>query len=138
MQIMYECRGRQFDPIHLHTDIRNIKETYQQNGCDFWILQESEHIVGSVALRLLNSTEGIGEIKRYFVHPNFQGQGFGHKLITHAIDVAARQQLKALRLDTMKSAERALTIFKANGFYEIKKYNNNDIADLFMEKNLSI
>lgn len=138
VQKMYECRGHLFDPITLQPDIRSIKETYQKNGGDFWVLHNSAHIMGSIALKIFDPIEDIGEIKRYFVHPSVQGQGLGHQLMTHAIEAAKRNRLKKLRLDTMKSSERALKIFKANGFYAIEKYNNNDIAEIFMEKDLWI
>ena len=137
LQAVCKSRGLVFDPIGQHSDIRNIELVYQSNGGDFWVLESVGSIVGTIALKIIDRKESVGEIKRYFVLPANQGQGLGQKLIGHAIDVAISNGLKKLRLDTMKSSKVAFSIFRKNGFYEIEKYNDNEVAEIFMEKILS-
>ena len=134
LQAMCESRGQKFDPTGRQSDIRNIEAVYQGDGGDFWVLQSAGSIVGSIALKVVDREKRIGEIKRYFVLPSFQGQGLGRSLIGHAIDVAVGNGLERLRLDTMKSSQVALSIFRKNGFHAIEKYNDNDVAEIFMEK----
>jgi RimJ/RimL family protein N-acetyltransferase len=134
MKIMYETRGLNFDPLGLQSDIRQIDNVYFLNGGNFWLLKEKNNkVIGSVGLKILDEIGRIGEIKRFFVLPEYQGNGFGKLLLKTAIDYAKERELRRVRLDTMKSSIVAQAIFKQVGFYEIPKYNNNDIAELFLE-----
>jgi putative acetyltransferase len=136
LHIMQKSRGYPFDRLNLPPDIQNIKSTYQDCGGDFWIIENNDSIIGSIAIRTIDFQAQIGEIKRYFVLPAYQRQGIGGKLMAHAINFAIGAGLNKIRLDTMKQSEPAMIVFKKYGFYEIAKYNNNDVAEIFMEKNL--
>jgi putative acetyltransferase len=133
---MQKLRGNPFDRENLPPDIQNIQNGYQEYHGDFWILEKTSEIVGCVAFRCIDAEAQIGEIKRYFVAPDYQNQGIGSKLIEHAINFAIKSGFKKIRLDTMKKSKSAIAIFKRNGFYEIPKYNNNPVAEIFMEKEL--
>ncbi len=137
LQVMQESRGNPFDRANLPSDILNIKETYQDCGGDFWVLESNQMIIGCIAIRTIDSAERIGEIKRYFVLPSHQRQGIGKMLMDHAISFATQKSLNKIRLDTMKKYESAMSVYLKNGFYEISKYNDNHIAEIFMEKSLN-
>lgn len=134
MNIIYSVRGYKFDPSGLHSDVRNINGIYKFSGGDFWIIKENDLIIGSIALKIINQIEKIGEIKRYFVLPNYQGKGFGKMLMEYLINESKNRGLLKLRLDTMKESVKAISIFTKYGFYKIEKYNNNDFAEIFMER----
>lgn len=102
LQIMQESRGNPFDRANLPPDILKIKETYQDCGGDFWVLESNQMIIGCIAIRTIDAAERIGEIKRYFVLPSHQRQGIGKKLMDHAISFATQNRLNKIRLDTMK------------------------------------
>jgi ribosomal protein S18 acetylase RimI-like enzyme len=137
LQIMQTSRGYPFDRLNLPPDIKNIKETYQDCGGEFWALEDNNLIIGSIAVRTIDSENKILEIKRYFVLPSYQKQGVGAKLMAHAISFAEKNGFNKIRLDTMRKSEAAMIVFKKHGFYEIPKYNNNHIAEIFMEKSLN-
>jgi putative acetyltransferase len=136
LQIMFASCGQAFDPAGRHSDIRHIAERYQRDGGDFWVLTSGNTLIATIALKIIDGAAGIGEIKRYFVLPDLQGQGIGAQLINHAIAAARARRLKILRLDTMKNSLAALSIFRKKSFYEIEKYNANEVAEIFMEKTL--
>lgn len=136
LQLICDSRGHSFDPKGRQSDIRHIAQIYQRDGGDFWVMQSGGAIIGCIALKALDPQLGIAEVKRYFVSPARQGQGLGQKLIAHALAHATKNQFVTLRLDTMKSSHAALHIFKKIGFYEIAKYNDNDVAEIFMERTL--
>jgi len=134
MKEMYEYRGYSFDPTGLQSDIRQIEKVYFSTGGQFWVIKEDDNrIIGSIALKIIDEEEGIGEIKRFFVLPEYQGEGKGKLLMWKAIDYARSINLKKVRLDTMKGSIVARAIFQDFGFMEIPKYNDNDIAELFYE-----
>ncbi|MGL4995528.1 MAG: GNAT family N-acetyltransferase, partial [Deefgea sp.] len=131
LQIMQESRGDTFDRFNLPQDIQNIKETYQDCGGEFWMLEDNNSIIGSIAIRVIDLEKKIGEVKRYFVLPSYQRLGIGGKLMAHAIKFATEGGLSKIRLDTMKKSESAMIVFKKYDFYEIPKYNNNHVAEIF-------
>ncbi|KAF3884347.1 MULTISPECIES: GNAT family N-acetyltransferase [Nostocales] len=135
-EIMYSSRGYKFDPTGLHSDIRNIENIYQTPGGNFWIMIENSAVIGSIGLKILNKVDKIGEIKRYFVLPSCQGKGIGTLLMEHLLLNAKENELYILRLDAMKKSIAARKIFEKYGFQEINKYNENEIAEIFMELKL--
>jgi GNAT superfamily N-acetyltransferase len=90
----------------------------------------------SIGLKVLDRENSIAEIKRFFLLPEFQGFGYGKFLMKTAIDYAEEIKLRKIRLDTMKQAMTAQAIFRKFGFYEIPRYNNNEMAEYFYEINM--
>lgn len=130
---MYEARGMVFDPEGLHYDLSHVDLSYMDKG-GFWLLKDRDNnVAGSIGLRLLEEANRIGEIKRYFILPEFQGRGYGKLLMQTALDYGRREGFRLLRLDTMKQAVKAQSIFKQFGFTEIPRYNDNPMADYFYE-----
>ncbi|QIR35928.1 GNAT family N-acetyltransferase [Tolypothrix sp. PCC 7910] len=136
LEITLSYTGYKFDPTGLHSDIRNIEKIYQSPGGNFWIMIENGAVIGSIALKILNKIDKIGEIKRYFVLPLYQGKGIGTLLMEHLLLNAQKNELNILRLDTMRKSTAARKIFEKYEFQEINKYNANEVAEIFMELKL--
>jgi ribosomal protein S18 acetylase RimI-like enzyme len=90
---------------------------------------------GCVALRRLD--ERTCEMKRLFVRPENRGRGIGEELATRILQVAVLRGYKAVRLDTLPTMPRAVSLYRSLGFQEIKPYIYNPLPGaLFMEKEL--
>ena len=137
LKFTYNAMGLEYQPDGLQSDTRKIREIYFNNGGFFWVAKDKNSIVGSIALKMINLDKRIGEIKRYFVLPSVQNKGIGSMLMEQLIVRAQKSGLSKLRLDTMKNSTKALSIFRKFGFKEIEKYNDNDIAEIFMELDIS-
>jgi ribosomal protein S18 acetylase RimI-like enzyme len=133
---MYSERGLKYEPEGKHNDLRNIPSIYQIDGGGFWVIVNDEKIIGAAGLKILDRANGIGEVKRMAVLPECQGKGYGRLLLDNLIDEARRKSFCILRLDTMKSYEKALNLYRSSGFYEIEPYNDNSVAEVYMEKKL--
>jgi len=133
MKTMYVSRGYVFDPEGLHSDIRSIEMLYIKTGGGFWLLKEEQNVIGTIGLKGIDSENRIGEIKRFFVLPEYQDKGYGKSMMSQIIEFARQAGFIKLRLDTEKQSYKAISVFRSFGFYEIPKYNNNDIAEIFME-----
>jgi putative acetyltransferase len=133
MITMYASRGFVFDPEGLHSDIRSIELIYGETEGGFWLLKEEQSVIGTIGLKVIDSKKRIGEIKRFFVLPEYQDKGYGKSMMSQIVQFARQAELTKLRLDTEKQSYRALSVFRSFGFYEIPKYNDNDIAEIFME-----
>ena len=88
---------------------------------------------GCAALK--NIGDGIGEVKRIFVHDEFRGRGVGGLLMARLERAAVELGLRALRLDTNRKLGAQALFFK-QGYAPIHDYNGNEFADLWMEKRI--
>ena len=102
------------------------------SGC-LLLATENDQTSGCVALRRIG--EGVGEMKRLYVRPEFRGQGLGRNLIGAVIEAAREIGYHAIRLDTLPGKmDQAIAMYRSFGFKNIEPYYNNPVPDAaFME-----
>lgn len=94
---------------------------------------QGERLAGCVALRKLE--DGICEMKRLYVRPEFRGSGAGRVLAQRIIAEARAAGYRRMRLDTIAGKmDRAISLYRSLGFVEIPPYGSHPIpGTLFME-----
>jgi GNAT superfamily N-acetyltransferase len=89
---------------------------------------------GCGGVRLLDAD--TAEIKRMWLHPSMRGRGAGWALLNaleaRAVDLGASRGV----LDTNVTLTSALALYRANGWVEIERYNDNDEATHWFAKDL--
>ncbi|MBM6803656.1 GNAT family N-acetyltransferase [Mediterraneibacter glycyrrhizinilyticus] len=108
-----------------------------QSGRDFehfWCLFDGEGIIGTAALKKLNS--GQCELKSLYLLEQYHKRGLGRLLLNTAIQEAKRNGYGEIYLDTLSSSKRAVHLYEKAGFEQTERYNDNYTADIFMVLNL--
>ncbi|HXJ88028.1 MAG TPA: GNAT family N-acetyltransferase [Candidatus Binatia bacterium] len=107
---------------------------------DYWppdgrllLAEYGGQLAGCVALHKLE--DGICEMKRLYLRPDFRGKGLGRALAGRIISEARQIGYQRMRLDTIEPVMKdAVAMYRRIGFREIAPYCNNPIAGaLYME-----
>jgi ribosomal protein S18 acetylase RimI-like enzyme len=115
-------------------DILKIKETYLDNGGDFFVACLGEEVVGMGALKKVDDT--TGEIKRMRVNINHQRKGIGTKILEKLLERAKDIGYKKIILDTSENQKAAKQLYERYGFKEFHRKPTAHIEMIFYEKNL--
>jgi DNA-binding MarR family transcriptional regulator/GNAT superfamily N-acetyltransferase len=90
--------------------------------------------IGCVGLK---GTGGeVAEIKRLWTCPTARGFGVAKRLMQAAETVARELAITTLRLDTNSALQEALKMYRASGWVEIDRFNEDPYPDHFFEKHL--
>ncbi len=97
-----------------------------------------DRAAGAIALRPL-SDQGICEMKRLYVRPEFRGSGLGRKLVDAVLAAAHGIGHTHMRLDTVAGKmDAAIRMYRGYGFREIEAYTANSQENvIYMELELS-
>lgn len=100
----------------------------------FLVAYEEGRPVGCAALRRLEP--GVGEIRHVWVHPDARRLGLARRLLTELERQAVERGYGVVRLDTHASLSEAQAMYRACGYTEIPRYDDNVYAAYWFEKSL--
>ena len=115
-------------------EVRDLPGDYAlPSGRLLLALADDGEAAGCAALRDLGN--GVCEMKRLFVRPNFRGQRLGWQLAEMILAEARAIGYQHIRLDTLPGKmDRAIAMYRTLGFKDIAAYYNNPVAGAaFME-----
>jgi ribosomal protein S18 acetylase RimI-like enzyme len=71
-----------------------------------------------------------------WVAPDARGLGLGRRLLAELERHAREAGVRTLRLDTNRALTEAIELYRAAGFEEIERFNDEPHADHFFAKSL--
>lgn len=100
----------------------------------FLVARRRETALGTIAFRVI--APGHAEMKRMFVRPESRGGGLGRRLIDAIEDVARRQGLVRMSLETGIWQPEAIGLYRSAGYAECPPFGEYkpDPLSLFMSK----
>ncbi len=100
----------------------------------FLLAREGGRVVGCGGVQTIG--DGVGEVKRMWVHDGSRGTGLGTRLLGALEERCAALGHRLVRLDTNGELVEALALYRRAGYREIDRYNDNPYAERFFEKPL--
>ena len=77
------------------------------------------------------------EIKRMWVAPSARGLGVGRRILAELEAHARRRRVKVVRLETNRSLDEAISLYRSAGYDEVDAFNDEPYAHHWFEKRLS-
>ncbi|MDR7085792.1 GNAT superfamily N-acetyltransferase [Aeromicrobium panaciterrae] len=81
--------------------------------------------------------EGVAEIKRMWVAKDARGRGLAGRIRRRLEELAVELGHDVVRLDTNRALTNAIEMYRAAGYADIERYNDNPYADFWFEKRLT-
>ncbi len=106
-------------------------------GGNIFLVKDGEKIIGCVALMKIEN--GVFELTKMAISPEYQGKKIGQELMEHTLDFARKQDWDHLIIFSNRKLENAIYIYKKYGFREIPIGENNPYTrgDIKMRLDLS-
>ncbi|HMB00563.1 MAG TPA: GNAT family N-acetyltransferase, partial [Spirochaetota bacterium] len=95
-------------------DIGNITANYQNDGDHFFVCEDNNRIIGTVAVKQEDKKTAL--LRRLFLNPNYRGKGIGKQLIQTAIDFAKSKKFKMIYFDGNNHMLHIKSILEKVGF----------------------
>jgi len=105
-----------------------------------YLLRVDGRAIGTGALRKLE--EGVGEIKRMYIRPEYRGNGYGRRLFKTLMKKGKEFGYSNIRLETSDFMTSTHKIYHSEGFIEVDQFPGCETPEpylpfaLFMEKKL--
>lgn len=115
-------------------DMLNIKNTYLDNGGEFFVASLDNKVVGMGGLLKMNNE--IAEVKRMRVNIDYQQKGIGSLILESLIKRAKELGYKKLELDTTENMAAAKRLYEKHGFKEFKRGKAGHLESIFYELEL--
>src|SRR5439155_9903111 len=102
--------------------LRGLRLIFEQpSGGRVFVLRRDGVIVGMINLLFTISTAEGGFVillEDLVIHKEYQGHGYGSKLLEHAINFARQKNFLRITLLTDRSEIRSQELFRRHGFHE--------------------
>ena len=109
---------------NIQKEIGDFPGEYGPPGGIFIIAFEDDKPAGCIAVRRWDAKSG--ELKRFFVRPEFRGQSFGKLLIERAMDFARETDYERMLLDVIPDRMgAAMKLYTSYGFKECSQYGES-------------
>lgn len=135
-----EVGSRQLGRPATEAEIEEFVRTNSSTGMrppdgEFLLVRRAGRALGCAGVRWLDAY--TGEVKRMYVAPAGRGHGLGRVLLDAAHEAIRPSGRNRSRLDTRGELGEAIGLYRAAGYREIPRYNENPYAQQWFEADLT-
>lgn len=115
------------------TEVADLPGRYATpGGCLLLARDETGRAAGGVGMWPLDAA--TCEMKRLYVRSGQRGCGLGRRLAEAVVAAGRDAGYSAMRLDSLRRLEEALSLYRSLGFHEVPPYYDNPLSDVvYME-----
>jgi N-acetylglutamate synthase-like GNAT family acetyltransferase len=114
----------------MYKDLGNIRDTYDTERGDFFVLQnDAGEIVGTGGY--LSTRKNVCELKKIYLDPSTRGKGTGGAFLKWIIAQATKKGFTKIILQTDPAMASAIDLYKKIGFVQINKVTPGSSAIYF-------
>ena len=116
--------GLQPDPTATDADLRDLEGAYRKHGGRFDVLTDpTGRVVGCVGLCPVSAS--VCELRKMYLAPSVRGQGWGSRLLRHALGRARELGFRRIVLETASVLREAIALYERYGF---RRYTPTHLA----------
>ena len=101
----------------------------------FLVAEEGDAVVGYVVADVVpNHGRAFGHVKDLAVHPERRGQGYGRRLLAHALTRLAEGEATSVKLEVREGNDAAIYLYEDFGFQTLRRVGGyyEDGTDAFV------
>lgn len=110
---VFDERQWKWDPKSENKDLYDVQEFYLNRGGGFWVLEEGDAIIGTVALRQKEGSRCT--LWRLYLPLEHRGRGYGKMLFRFAIDRARERGYSEMEIWSDKTLDVSHIMYKNAG-----------------------
>lgn len=116
--------GQEFsdeEKVYFQEDLQNISKTYGGKKEVFFVAEEGNDIIGTVAIK--KEEDGVALLRRLFVDSDYRSRKYGQTLLEKAIHFCQQQNYRIINFRSTDRMKAAIELCRKNGFHERAKIN---------------
>jgi len=108
--------GLHWQPEGADCDVVHVEDYYQQRGGQFWVVEQHQDIVGTIAFYPIERGEAAVEIRKMYLHPRVRGQGLGTFLLHHLEQAIQGAGYRKIWIETASVMTTAVHLYEKAGY----------------------
>lgn len=108
--------GLNWDPLDADRDVLEVEKAYQDTGGEFWIIAQSDKIVGTAGYYPVPRGNNAVEIRKMYLLPEVRGQGLGTFILKQLEDAIASRKFSEIWIETASVLTEAVQLYERNGY----------------------
>ncbi|MCT7962689.1 GNAT family N-acetyltransferase [Laspinema sp. D1] len=108
--------GLNWDPLEADRDVLEVETAYHNTGGEFWIIAQSDKIVGTAGYYPVPRGNNAVEIRKMYLLPEVRGQGLGRFLLKQLEEAIADRHFSEIWIETASVLTEAVQLYERNGY----------------------